>query len=258
MQRPVIDHWWQTETGWAIAANCMGLEPMLVNPDRPTNLYQAGTSSSWTKTTKRCRAGRSARSVSNCRFLRALSDPVEQRRTVCPSYLTDFPGYYMTADAGYMDEDGYVYIMARTDDVINVAGHRLSTGAMEEVLSRHQDVAECAVLGVADNQGPATVGFIVLKLGVTRATRRSSRKSCKWCGIRSGRSPHSRRRPSSIAFRKPAQARSCAARYRRSPTMNRGRCRQRSMIQPFSTRSSALEGIGYASARKEEALTGAQ
>ena len=110
----------------------------------------------------------------------------------------------MTADAGYMDEDGYVYIMARTDDVINVAGHRLSTGAMEEVLSRHQDVAECAVLGVADNfKGQLPVGFIVLKLGVTKPMRRSSRKSCKWCGIRSGRSPPSRRRPSSIAAENP-------------------------------------------------------
>ena len=85
------------------------------------------------------------------------------------SYLSEFPGYYMTADAGYMDEDDYVYIMARTDDIINVAGHRLSTGGMEEVLAKHQDVAECAVVGVADQlKGQLPVGFLVLKAGVTK------------------------------------------------------------------------------------------
>ncbi|MCB2101731.1 MAG: propionyl-CoA synthetase, partial [Rhodobacterales bacterium] len=85
------------------------------------------------------------------------------------SYLAQFPGYYMTADAGYMDEDGYLYIMARTDDIINVAGHRLSTGGMEEVLAHHPDVAECAVIGVADQlKGQLPLGFLVLKAGVTR------------------------------------------------------------------------------------------
>ena len=85
------------------------------------------------------------------------------------SYMADFPGYYQTADAGYIDEDGYVYVMSRTDDIINVAGHRLSTGAMEEVLSSHPDVAECAVLGVEDDlKGQVPLGFLVLKAGVTR------------------------------------------------------------------------------------------
>ena len=88
------------------------------------------------------------------------------------SYLSEFPGYYATADAGYMDEDDYVYIMARTDDVINVAGHRLSTGGMEEVLAKHPDVAECAVVGVADSfKGQLPVGFLVLKLGVTKSNQ---------------------------------------------------------------------------------------
>ena len=86
------------------------------------------------------------------------------------SYLVEFPGYYKTADAGYIDEDGYVYVMGRTDDIINVAGHRLSTGGMEEVLSAHKDVAECAVLGIKDQlKGEVPCGFIVLKTGVNRA-----------------------------------------------------------------------------------------
>ncbi|HYH18016.1 MAG TPA: propionyl-CoA synthetase, partial [Azospirillum sp.] len=86
------------------------------------------------------------------------------------SYLADYPGYYQTGDAGFIDDDGYVYIMARTDDIINVAGHRLSTGAMEEVLSSHKDVAECAVIGVADDlKGQVPLGFLCLKAGVTRS-----------------------------------------------------------------------------------------
>jgi acyl-coenzyme A synthetase/AMP-(fatty) acid ligase len=97
------------------------------------------------------------------------ADAVERRRALQVSYLTAFPGYYETADAGYMDEDGYLYIMARTDDIINVAGHRLSTGGMEEVLASHPDVAECAVVGIADKlKGQIPIGFVVLKSGVNK------------------------------------------------------------------------------------------
>ena len=109
------------------------------------------------------------------------------------SYLDEFPGYYKTADAGLIDEDGYAFVMTRTDDIINVAGHRLSTGAMEEVLADHPDVAECAVLGVDDKlKGQVPVGFMVLNAGVERTTKRSSKKWFRWCVTASDRWPHSK------------------------------------------------------------------
>ena len=129
------------------------------------------------------------------------------------AYLDEFPGYYKTADAGFIDEDGYVFIMARTDDIINVAGHRLSTGGMEEVLAQHPDVAECAVIGVADAlKGQVPCGFVVLKAGVAAARPpRSSRKSSGWCARRSARSRPSGPSSSSSACRRRGPARSCAA-----------------------------------------------
>ncbi len=171
LDRPVIDHWWQTETGWSIAANCMGLEPLPVKPGSPT----------------RAAPGWDVRILDeNCQEIPrgdigaicvklplppgTLPTLWNNDERYVKSYLSEFPGYYATADAGYMDEDDYVYIMARTDDVINVAGHRLSTGGMEEVLAKHPDVAECAVVGVADSfKGQLPVGFLVLKLGVTKS-----------------------------------------------------------------------------------------
>jgi propionyl-CoA synthetase len=170
LDRPVIDHWWQTETGWAIAANCMGLEYLPVKPGSPTKPVPG-----WNVQVldESCRQVTRGEIGSICVKLPlppgALPTLYNNDERYVKSYLTEFPGYYATADAGYMDEDGYVYIMARTDDVINVAGHRLSTGGMEEVLARHPDVAECAVVGVADSfKGQLPVGFIVLKAGVTR------------------------------------------------------------------------------------------
>ncbi len=119
------------------------------------------------------------------------------------AYLEAFDGYYSTGDAGYLDEDDYVYVMTRVDDVINVAGHRLSTGAMEEVLASHPDVAECAVVGVADElKGQIPLGFIVLKAGVERAQTRSRARSCKWYATASGPSLHSKTRSSSIRLPK--------------------------------------------------------
>ena len=169
--KPVIDNWWQTETAWPIAGNPIGIEvqpvkigsPTLpmpgyelhvlnpsgepIGPNKPGTLAiklplpPSGAPTIW---------GNDARFVS--------------------SYLAEFPGYYSTSDAGYRDEDGYVWVMARTDDVINVAGHRLSTGQMEEVLAKQADVAECAVVGVADElKGQLPMGFVVLKKGVTRS-----------------------------------------------------------------------------------------
>jgi propionyl-CoA synthetase len=170
LDRPVIDHWWQTETGWAIAANCMGLEPLPVKPGSPTTPVPG-----WDVRVLDETGNEAPRDQIGPIVVRlplppgALTTLWKHDDRYVSSYLAEFPGYYSTADAGYMDDDGYVYIMARTDDVINVAGHRLSTGGMEEVLSQHPDVAECAVVGVADSfKGQLPVGFMVLKSEVTR------------------------------------------------------------------------------------------
>jgi propionyl-CoA synthetase len=167
---PVVDHWWQTETGWAIAANPLGIERMPVKAGSPTKAVPG-----W-----------------NVRILDDLGEPVpaghignivvqlplppgslptlwNAEARYKQSYLDAFAGHYTTSDAGMMDEDGYIYVMARTDDVINVAGHRLSTGALEEVLAEHPQVAEAAVIGVHDDfRGQVPVGFVVLNAGVDR------------------------------------------------------------------------------------------
>src|SRR5215471_6600858 len=164
---PVIDHWWQTETGWAIAANPMGLEPMEAKPGSPTvpmpgyDLHVVGPS------------GEDAPPGTNGEIVLRLPLPPgclptlwgdDQRFT--GSYLSAHPGNYLTGDGGYVDADGYLFVMGRTDDVINVAGHRLSTGEMEEVLASHPAVAECAVIGVSDAiKGQVPRGFVVLKSG---------------------------------------------------------------------------------------------
>jgi propionyl-CoA synthetase len=170
LNRPVIDHWWQTETGWAIAANCMGLEVLPVKPGSPTKAVPGWQVVVLDETCHEVPRGQiGAICVKLPLPPGSLPTLWNNDERYVKSYLTEFPGYYATADAGYMDEDDYVYIMARTDDVINVAGHRLSTGAMEEVLARHPDVAECAVVGVHDSfKGQLPVGFIVLKAGVKR------------------------------------------------------------------------------------------
>ena len=167
---PVIDHWWQTETGWAICANCMGIEQLPVKPGSPTKPVpgmDVRVLDANGQETKRGDAGA---------LVIKLPLPPGTFPTLwnndqgfLDSYLTAFPGYYKTADAGYMDEDGYVFVMSRTDDIINVAGHRLSTGGIEEVLSAHPDVAECAVFGVNDElKGQVPFGLLVLKSGVAR------------------------------------------------------------------------------------------
>ncbi|MCP5365736.1 MAG: AMP-binding protein, partial [Hyphomicrobiales bacterium] len=152
LQRPVIDHWWQTETGWAIAANCLGLEPLPVKPGSPT---RAAPGWNVQVIDEGCNEVPRGQIGAICVKLPlppgSLPTLYNNDDRYVKSYLTEFQGFYATADAGYMDEDHYVYIMARTDDVINVAGHRLSTGGMEEVLAQHPDVAECAVVGVEDS-----------------------------------------------------------------------------------------------------------
>ena len=167
---PVIDHWWQTETGWPIAANCVGLGRAPVKYGSPTRAVPGWDLRVLDEAGNERPAGEIGALVARLPMppgcAPTLWNADERFRE---AYLTEFPGHYATADAGYIDEDGYVFVMARTDDIINVAGHRLSTGAMEEVLAEHPDVAECAVIGVADAlKGQIPLGLLVLKDGVER------------------------------------------------------------------------------------------
>jgi propionyl-CoA synthetase len=167
---PVIDHWWQTETGWPIAANCVGLGMLPVKPGSPTKTVPGYDVRVLDEDNRELPAGQIG-SIAirlplppGCLPTLWNNDAGYQA-----SYLAKHPGHYLTGDAGYQDEDGYLYIMSRVDDIINVAGHRLSTGGMEEVLASHPDVAECAVIGVADEiKGEVPVGFVVTKAGVER------------------------------------------------------------------------------------------
>jgi propionyl-CoA synthetase len=167
---PVIDHWWQTETGWAIAGNPIGLGRLPVKHGSPTVAmpgYDVRIVDEAAHEVARNKMGSIVVKLPlppGC-----LSSLWQQDERMRESYLAEFPGYYKTADAGFKDDDDYLYIMGRTDDIINVAGHRLSTGGIEEVLASHPDVAECAVLGIKDElKGEVPCGFIVLKAGVNR------------------------------------------------------------------------------------------
>ena len=165
---PVIDHWWQTETGWPMAANCMGIEPLPVKPGSPTRAVPGYDVRVFDDEGRDLPAGEMGSITVKLPLppgcLPTLWNNEEGYRK---AYLEQYPGYYVTSDGGYRDEDGYLWIMGRIDDVINVAGHRLSTGAMEEVLAAHPAVAECAVLGVADElKGQLPLGLIVVKAGV--------------------------------------------------------------------------------------------
>ena len=211
---PVIDHWWQTETGWPIAGNPLGLGALPVkhgSPTVPMPGYDVARARRGRQEVSRDTIGAIVIKLplppgclptlwsNDERFVKAIS--------------RDYPGYYKTADAGYIDEDGYIWVMGRTDDIINVAGHRLSTGGMEEVLAAHPDVAECAVIGVADElKGEVPCGFVVLKSGVSATPPRSSgdrragaRRDRPGGGLQAG--DHRWR-----ACPRRARARSCAAR----------------------------------------------
>jgi propionyl-CoA synthetase len=167
---PVIDHWWQTETGWTIAGNPMGIEHLPVklgSPTVPMPGYDVRILDEGGHEVKTGELG--AIAVKLPLPPGTLPGLWNAEARFRKAYLETFPGYYETGDAGYVDEDGYLYIMARTDDVINVAGHRLSTGAMEEVLAGHPDVAECAVIGISDDlKGQAPMGFLCLNKGCDR------------------------------------------------------------------------------------------
>ena len=167
---PVIDHWWQTETGWAIVANCRGIEELPVKPGSPTRPAPGYNVQILDN------EGKQAGPDTEGNIVIKLPLPPGTLVTLwrndkrfVESYMSTFPGYYETSDGGYIDKDGYVFVMGRMDDVINVAGHRLSTGAMEEVIATHPDVAECAVIGTDDQlKGQVPVGLFVLKAGVDK------------------------------------------------------------------------------------------
>ncbi len=237
---PVLDHWWQTETGWCIAGNPVGLGQLPVKYGSacvPMPGYQVDIVD---EACHRLPAGKTGSIVVKLPLPPGAFPTLwQQDERFEEAYLDEFPGYYKTADAGYKDDDGYIYVMSRTDDIINVAGHGLSTGGMEEVLAGHPDVAECAVLGIKDAmKGEVPCGFIVLKAGVNRPherDRKGNRRS--WCARRSARSRRSSWRSPWRACRKPAPAKSCAAPSRKSPTATTGKCRRRSMIRRFWARS---------------------
>jgi len=178
---PVIDHWWQTETGWAIAANPVGLGLLPVKYGSPTVAMPGYEIHVLDEGGHEVPAGQLGAICVKLPLppscLPTLWNADERFRK---SYLSHFPGYYETADAGYIDADGYLYIMARTDDIINVAGHRLSTGGMEEVLASHPSVAECAVLGIADEvKGQLPLGLVVLKAGVSKTPAQVEKECVK-------------------------------------------------------------------------------
>jgi len=170
LKKPVIDHWWQTETGWCIAGNPVGLGQLPIKYGSPTVAMPGYDVRVVDEQSKELPAGTMGSIVIKLPLPPACLPTLWQAdERFRESYLVEFPGYYKTSDAGFKDADGYLYIMGRTDDIINVAGHRLSTGGMEEVLSGHQDVAECAVIGIADAlKGEVPCGFVVLKAGVNR------------------------------------------------------------------------------------------
>lgn len=170
LQRPVIDHWWQTETGWSMGANCTGIELLPVKAGSPTKAVPG-----YDIQILGADGGQLPNGEMGAICVKLPLPPgsfptlwnAEQR--YIDAYMKEYPGHYQTGDAGHLDEDGYIFVMTRTDDVINVAGHRLSTGAIEEVLAAHQDVAETAVIGVTDQlKGQLPLGFAVLKSGVNR------------------------------------------------------------------------------------------
>ena len=249
---PVIDHWWQTETGWPIASNCMGLHRFPVKAGSPTKAVPGWDVRVLDETGHEVKPGDIGAIVCKLPLPPGTLPTLWNKDDLYKAkYLTEFPGFYATADAGMIDDDGYLYIMARTDDIINVAGHRLSTGGMEEVLSSHPDVAECAVIGVADDlKGELPVGFLVLKSGVDRADADIVAEVVKL--VREKIGPVAAFKQATVVARLPKT---------RSGKILRGTMRKIADNQDFKMPATiddpaildeieiALEGIGYAKAR---------
>ncbi len=169
---PVIDHWWQTETGWAIVGNCRGIEEIPVKPGSSSKAMPGYDVQIVDNDGNPLPAGDEGNIVVKLPLPPGtLATLWRNKERFIDSYMSTFPGYYETSDGGYIDEDGYIFIMGRIDDVINIAGHRLSTGAMEEVIATHPDVAECAVFGINDQlKGQSPLGLFVVKAGVTKSS----------------------------------------------------------------------------------------
>ena len=242
LKKPVIDHWWQTETGWCIAGNPVGLGQLPVKHGSPTVAMPGYDVRAVDDAAKELPRGTMGSLVIKLPLppacLPTLWQPDER---MSESYLAEFPGYYKTADAGYVDQDGYVYVMGRTDDIINVAGHRLSTGGMEEVLAGAPGRRR---MRGARHQG-RTQGRGAVRLHRAQGRRqppgraRSRRNACSWSATRSARWRRSASPSSSRVCRRRAREKSSAAPSRRSPTATPGRCRPRSRIPRCSTRSAA-------------------
>ena len=219
---PVVDHWWQTETGWAIVR-----QPARPRADADQARLAVGPGARLRRRRSSTRRGSAcAPDVEGAICIKLPLPPGclptlwnDDERYVA-SYMSAYPGWYLTGDGGYKDADGYVYVMGRTDDVINVAGHRLSTGSMEAVLADHPAVAECAVVGVADQlKGQVPRGFVVLKAGLDVDPEAAARRA----GPAGARADRRRRRAARDRrrrrrCRRPGRARSCARRCARSPT----------------------------------------
>jgi len=251
---PVIDHWWQTETGWAICANCIGIHQFEIKEGSPTKAAPGWNVQVVDADCKQVAAGDIGALVVKLPLPPGTLPTLWQNdERYLESYLDEFPGYYKTADAGFIDADGYVFVMARTDDIINVAGHRLSTGAMEEVLADHPDVAECAVLGVDDKlKGQIPVGFMVLNAGVERNNDDIIKEVIQMVRERTG--PVAAFKTATVVKRLPKT---------RSGKILRGTIQKIADNKEYKVPATiddptilgemeeALEGIGYASARKE-------
>ena len=235
---PVIDHWWQTETGWAIVADPMGLDPKPTKPGSPSIPVPGYDVQILDKQGNRLKPGERGTSWSGCRCRPARCRPcgMTTRASSGPTW-SRYPGYYLTGDGGFRDEDGYLFVMGRIDDVINVAGHRLSTGEMEEVLASHQAVAECAVFGVNDElKGEVPRGLVVLKAGVAAESDQLGRELAQMIRDRIGPiATLEQARHRTRGSPRPARGRSCARRCAASPTVRTSRCRPPSMTCRCST-----------------------
>ncbi|MGD9050198.1 MAG: propionyl-CoA synthetase [Desulfobacterales bacterium] len=251
---PVIDHWWQTETGWAIAGNCLGLHHFPVKEGSPTKAAPGWNLQVVDENTQPVASGEIGALVAKLPLPPGTLPTLwNNDEGFLAAYMEEFPGYYKTADAGYIDDEGYVFVMSRTDDIINVAGHRLSTGAMEEVLADHPDVAECAVLGVEDKlKGQVPVGFLVLNAGVERDSADIVSEVIQMVRDRIG--PVASFKTATVVKRLPKT---------RSGKILRGTIQKIADNTPYNVPATiddptildemeqALTGIGYAKARKE-------
>jgi propionyl-CoA synthetase len=254
---PIIDHWWQTETGWPIAGNPLGVERLPVKPGSTSVPMPGWDVRCLDEDHNEVTPGETGDIVLKLPMAPgALLTLWNADERFVNSYMVRHPGYYHTGDAGYVDEDGYIFILNRTDDVINVAGHRLSTGAMEEVLASHADVVECCVIGVADElKGQVPLGFLVLKSGVTRPSLEIAAESVAMMRETIGpvaffkqvlvvdRLPKTR---SGKILRGTIQKIADGAEWKMPPTIEDP--------EVLNEIASALTGIGYATARKVVAV----